>query len=54
MNPYGVIAVNPAYNPGVNYELAMMYIAFVTSPEGQELIRDYKLNGEPLFIPDAG
>jgi tungstate transport system substrate-binding protein len=53
MNPYGIIAVNPAYNPEVNYELAMAYIAFVTSLAGQSRIEDYKLHGERLFIPDA-
>jgi tungstate transport system substrate-binding protein len=51
-NPYGIIAVNPEKYPDVNYELAMEYIEFVTSKEGQKLIRDYKLNGEQLFFPD--
>jgi tungstate transport system substrate-binding protein len=45
--------VNPLYNPQVNYELAMSYIAFVTGLEGQRLIADYRLNGEPFFIPDS-
>lgn len=52
-NPYGIIAVNPEKYPGVNYELAMKYIEFVTSDEGQKLIRNYKVNGEQLFFPDA-
>jgi tungstate transport system substrate-binding protein len=51
MNPYGIIAVNPEYNPDANYELAMEYIEFVTGPEGQDIIRDYKINGEALFFP---
>jgi tungstate transport system substrate-binding protein len=53
MNPYGVIAVNPAYNPEASYELAMAYITFVTSLEGQRLIGSYQFNGEALFVPDA-
>ncbi|MEW6442222.1 MAG: substrate-binding domain-containing protein [bacterium] len=53
LNLYGIIAVNPIYNPDVNYELAMAYIAFVTGLEGQKLIAHYRFNGEPCFIPDS-
>lgn len=53
-NPYGVIAVNPALHPHVEYEAAMLLIAFLTSPSGQELIGSYEKNGEILFYPDAG
>ncbi len=52
-NPYAVIAVNPKKYPERNYELAMLYIGFLTSPEAQKLIADYKKNGEQLFYPDA-
>jgi tungstate transport system substrate-binding protein len=52
-NPYGVIAVNPVKWPKANYLAAMQYIAWVTSPEGQRIIRDYKVGGEQLFTPDA-
>ncbi|NIQ39306.1 MAG: solute-binding protein [Proteobacteria bacterium] len=54
-NPYGIIAVNPARYPQVNYVLAMAYIGWVTSPEGQEIIREFGKDrfGEPLFIPMA-
>jgi tungstate transport system substrate-binding protein len=41
------------FNPDANYELAMAYIAFVTSLEGQKIIGNYKFNGEQFFIPDA-
>ncbi|WP_260293240.1 substrate-binding domain-containing protein [Sedimenticola hydrogenitrophicus] len=50
-NPYGVIAVNPAKHPETNYADAMKLIDWIGSPTGQELIRDYRLHGEPLFIP---
>ena len=50
-NPYGVIAVNPAKHPHVKYSLAMQFIAFLTSDQGQKLIGDYKLEGETLFHP---
>jgi tungstate transport system substrate-binding protein len=52
-NPYGVIAVNPALHPHVKYEAAMLFIAFLTSPTGQEMIGSYEKNGEILFYPDA-
>jgi tungstate transport system substrate-binding protein len=52
-NPYGVIAVNPAKYRNVNYDLAMKFIEYVTSPEGQRVIAGYKVNGQQLFYPDA-
>jgi len=52
-NPYGVIAVNPAVHPNVNYDLAMAYIGYVTSPQGQDVIEGYRANGEQLFFPRA-
>ncbi|PSP28927.1 molybdenum transporter [Halobacteriales archaeon QH_2_65_14] len=52
-NPYGVIAVNPAVHDNVNYDLAMAYIGFITSRDGQELIREYTVEGEQLFFPEA-
>jgi tungstate transport system substrate-binding protein len=52
-NPYGIIAVNPAVHSNVNYDLAMAYIGFVTSPEGQEIIENFEVNGEQLFFPQA-
>ncbi|MFB6291189.1 MAG: substrate-binding domain-containing protein [Candidatus Bipolaricaulia bacterium] len=52
-NPYGVIAVNPAKYPSVNYSMAMAYIGFVTSPRGQEIIGSYEVKGEQLFFPSA-
>ena len=52
-NPYGVLAVNPAVHDNVNYDLAMAYIGYVTSPQGQQVIADYTANGEQLFFPRA-
>lgn len=52
-NPYGVIAVNPAVHPNVNYDLAMAYIGFITSPDGQDIIENFEVNGEQLFFPRA-
>ena len=53
-NPYGIIAVNPARHPHVNYFGAMQLIGFLTSPEGQKLIGDFKDKlGNQLFEPLA-
>ena len=52
-NPYGVIAVSPARHPEVRYELARKFIDYLTGPDGQQIIADYKVGGKPLFFPDA-
>jgi tungstate transport system substrate-binding protein len=52
-NPYGVMAVNPAVHDNVNYDLAMAYVGYITSPQGQDLIDSYQANGEQLFFPRA-
>ena len=52
-NPYGVIAVNPARHPQVNYVKAMALIGWLTSPECQKMIAEFKKGGEVLFHPDA-
>ncbi|KAB2948335.1 MAG: ABC transporter tungsten-binding protein [Candidatus Methanoperedens nitroreducens] len=57
-NPYHVMAVNPAKFPNVKYDLALKYINYATSTEGQDIIRNYGKDkfGEALFVPeeDAG
>ena len=50
-NPYGVIAVNPAKWPHVKHGLAGQFIEFLCSPGAQEMIADYKVDGEALFHP---
>lgn len=52
-NPYGVIAVNPAKYPNIHYNAAMTFVQFITSDEGQQLIREYTKNGQKLFVPNA-
>ncbi|WP_226481751.1 substrate-binding domain-containing protein [Natrinema amylolyticum] len=52
-NPYGIMAVNPERHSNVNYQLAMAYIGFLTSPEGQTVIGDYTDDGQQLFYPEA-
>lgn len=53
-NPYGVIAVNPKKHPHVKYDLAMKYVNFLVSPEGQKLIGGFAMEGKVLFFPSAG
>lgn len=53
VNPYGVIAVNPARHRHVKYAEAMKFIEWLTSADGQEIILDYRVGGETLFYPDA-
>jgi len=52
-NPYGIMAVNPGVHDSVNYDLAMAYIGWITSPGAQEAIASYEHGGEQLFFPEA-
>lgn len=52
-NPYGIVAVNPGRHEAVNYDLAMAYIGFLTSIDGQRIIEEFEVDGEQLFFPEA-
>ena len=52
-NPYGVIAVNPQRHAGLNNRGAMAFVNWITSPEGQKAIADFKINGVQMFFPTA-
>lgn len=54
-NPYHVIAVNPAKNPGIKADLANQFIEWLVSVPTQELISQYGAVdfGQPLFTPDS-
>ena len=52
-NPYSVIAVNPAKCSGATYESAMAFINWITTAKGQQAVRDFRMMGKPLFVPDA-
>jgi tungstate transport system substrate-binding protein len=52
-NPYGVIAVNPAVHSDSNYMGAMMLISWLTSVDGQNIIKGFNVNGKTLFEPTA-
>lgn len=52
-NQYGVILVNPDRHSSVKAEAGQAFIDWLTGPEGQKAIAEYKLNGEQLFFPNA-
>ena len=52
-NQYGVILVDKAKHPNVKSELGQAFIDWLLSAEGQHAIAEYKVNGEPLFVPNA-
>ncbi|MFN0299464.1 MAG: extracellular solute-binding protein [Burkholderiales bacterium] len=53
-NQYGVMLVNPARHPHVKKDLGQQFVDWIVSPEGQQAIAGYKINGEQLFFPNAG
>jgi tungstate transport system substrate-binding protein len=52
-NQYGVMLVNPDKHPTVKKDLGQAFIDYLISPEGQNAIANYKINGEQLFYPNA-
>ncbi len=52
-NQYGIILVNPEKHSHVKKDLGQQFIDWVTSAEGQDAIRSYKIDGQQLFFPNA-
>lgn len=52
-NQYGVMLVTPAKCPSVKKDLGQQFIDWLVSPEGQNVIAGYKINGQQLFYPNA-
>ncbi|BBO84563.1 substrate-binding domain-containing protein [Desulfosarcina ovata] len=53
LNQYSVLAVNPAHCQNAKYDLATAFSDWIAGAQGQKLIRDFKLLGKPLFVPNA-
>jgi tungstate transport system substrate-binding protein len=53
-NPYGIIAVNPELHPDANYAGAIELIKWITAPEAQKMISEFKIKGQQLFVPSVG
>ena len=52
-NQYGVMLVNPAKCPSVKKDLGQAFIDYLVSPQGQQDIAGYKIDGQSLFFPNA-
>lgn len=52
-NQYGIMLVNPEKHAHVKKELGQQFIDWIVSAEGQKAIRDYKIDGQQLFFPNA-
>jgi len=53
LNQYSVIAVNPAKCSKAQLDLATKFSNWIAGPEGQKVIREFKVMGKPLFTPNA-
>ena len=53
-NPYGVILVNPQRHPHVKAADGQAFIDWLLSPAGQNAIAAYRIDGQPVFFPNAG
>ncbi len=53
INSYQVILVNPTRHPHVNIDSARKFAQWLVSSEGQEVIGNFRINGEVLFVPAA-
>jgi tungstate transport system substrate-binding protein len=53
LNQYSVIAINIKHCPKAKYQLAKQFTEWITGAEAQQLIKDFKLLGKPLFTPNA-
>ncbi len=52
-NQYGVILVNPARHPAVNFAAAKAFRDWLVGPEGQAAIAAFRVKGQQLFFPNA-
>jgi tungstate transport system substrate-binding protein len=52
-NQYGVIPVNPAKHPHVKARDGQAFTDWLISDQGQKAIADFRVEGQPLFFPNA-
>jgi tungstate transport system substrate-binding protein len=53
LNQYSVIAINKKHCPKARYDMAQQFTEWITGAEAQNLIKEFKLLGKPLFTPNA-
>jgi tungstate transport system substrate-binding protein len=54
INRYDVIELNPQRHAGSKLTAAKMFADWLVSPDGQQAIGAYQVNGQKLFTPSAG
>ncbi|MBM3533498.1 MAG: hypothetical protein FJX60_10740 [Alphaproteobacteria bacterium] len=52
-NQYGVMLANPARHAHVKRDLGMDFVNWITGADGQQAVAAYRIDGEPLFFPNA-
>ena len=52
-NQYGSLRISPERHPHLKHELASQWHEWLLSETGQSAIAGFKVNGEPLFFPNA-
>ena len=50
-NPYSVLVVDSRKHSSVRANLAQQFASYLIAPETQQLIADYQIDGQPLFVP---
>jgi len=53
LNQYSVIAIDKKHCAKAKYDTAGQFIQWITGAEAQQLIKEFKLLGKPLFTPNA-
>jgi len=53
LNQYSVLAINPKRCAKAQFDLANQFSDWMAGAQAQGLIRDFKLLGKPLFVPNA-
>ena len=51
-NQYGIMLVNPTKFPHVKAADGQAFVDWVISPEGQQVIANYKIEGQQVFYPN--
>jgi len=51
-NQYGIMLVNPAKFPHVKAADGQAFVDWMISPEGQQAIANYRIEGQQLFFPN--
>ncbi|WP_421870014.1 substrate-binding domain-containing protein [Motiliproteus sp.] len=52
-NPYSVMKINPQRYADLNHQGAEAFRQWLVSEQTQQQIADFRINGEPLFVPSA-